>query len=94
MSNLSPEAWQDIAAMNARTYAMTPEDRAQWFRDHPASSFADSTATPSEVTPVAEVAQQVLDFLLLFYETEHETLSADELKAISTTRNALHRYVD
>lgn len=26
--------------MNARTYAMTPEDRERWFREHPVSMFA------------------------------------------------------
>lgn len=40
MSELSPEGWRNVAAMNARTYAMTPEDRDQWFREHPVSMFA------------------------------------------------------
>lgn len=39
MSELSPEHWQDIAAMNARTYAMSEEDRAAWYADHPVSAF-------------------------------------------------------
>lgn len=40
MSELSPEDWQQVAAVNAGTYAMTDEDRDKWFRDNPASMFA------------------------------------------------------
>ena len=39
MNDLTPEHWRDIAAMNARTYAMSEEERTQWYRDHPVSDF-------------------------------------------------------
>ena len=40
MSDLTPEHWRDIAAMNARTYAMSEAEREQWHADHPVSEFA------------------------------------------------------
>jgi hypothetical protein len=38
---LTPEGRQNVAAMNARTYAMSDEDRERWFAEHPVSDFAD-----------------------------------------------------
>jgi hypothetical protein len=38
---LSPEGEREIAAMNARVYAMSPEDRERWFAEHPVSDFTD-----------------------------------------------------
>ena len=40
MSELSPEHWQNIAAVNAGTYKMSEDDRQQWYADHPVSAFA------------------------------------------------------
>jgi hypothetical protein len=37
--SLTPEAQRDLAAMNARVYAMTAEDRDAWYRDHKLSHF-------------------------------------------------------
>lgn len=39
MSDLSAWALQGIAAMNARTYAMDPEDRERWFAEHPVRDY-------------------------------------------------------
>jgi hypothetical protein len=44
MSHLSPHGLQDLAAMNARVYAMSDEDREQWYRDHPVSDYEDAAA--------------------------------------------------
>ena len=38
---LSPAGLQDLAAMNARTYAMTEEDRKRWFKEHPVEMFKE-----------------------------------------------------
>lgn len=35
----SPADLRELAAVNARTYAMTEEDRDQWYRDHPLSEY-------------------------------------------------------
>jgi hypothetical protein len=35
----SLEEARDIAAMNARVYAMSPEDREAWYATHPLSMF-------------------------------------------------------
>lgn len=32
---------QDLAAMNARVYAMTGEDRERWFREHPVEMYEE-----------------------------------------------------
>jgi hypothetical protein len=39
VTKLSPLGLQSLAAMNAWVFAMTEEDREQWYRDHPVSSF-------------------------------------------------------
>lgn len=35
----TPAGRQDIDAMNAQTYKMTPEDREKWYSEHPVSSY-------------------------------------------------------
>jgi hypothetical protein len=45
---LSAQGLRDLAAMNACTYAMTPEERDRWFRDHPLSDFEEPDAAPGE----------------------------------------------
>jgi hypothetical protein len=47
MTDLTPEAQRETAAMNARTYAMTPADRETWFAEHPVSMFAPEPVTLS-----------------------------------------------
>lgn len=44
MSDLSPEGLRELAAMNARTYAMSDEERDQWYRDHPLSDYEEAAA--------------------------------------------------
>lgn len=39
MGDMSPEGLRELAAMNARTYAMSEDDRKQWFRDHPREDY-------------------------------------------------------
>lgn len=39
MTELGGEGWRNIAAMNARVYAMTAEDREAWYAEHPVASF-------------------------------------------------------
>ena len=45
MPDMSPEAKQNIAAMNARTYAMNEADYLRWFAEHPVSMFTPHPAT-------------------------------------------------
>lgn len=39
MDELSAEQLRDVAAINARVYAMNDEERAQWYAEHPVSMF-------------------------------------------------------
>lgn len=47
MSELSPYGLQDLAAMNARTYDMTEEDRQRWYDEHPVEMFEDDPGEAS-----------------------------------------------
>ena len=58
----SPEAWQDIAAMNARVYAMNDEDREKWYRDHPVSSFEDPAARTARAIAAALEAEAISEW--------------------------------
>jgi hypothetical protein len=40
----SPEEARDFAAMNARVYAMSPEDRKAWYYAHPLSMYEPEPA--------------------------------------------------
>lgn len=57
MSELTPEGWRNVAAVNARTYAMSEQDREQWYRDHPVTDFGGSEAgAPAGQQPVLRLA--------------------------------------
>jgi hypothetical protein len=60
VSELSAEGWQQVAAVNARTYAMSDEDREQWYRDNPVSMFEPS-APPLVQRPRDRAAEAARD---------------------------------
>lgn len=37
----TPEGLQELAAICAGVYALSPDERERWYRQHPVSSFAD-----------------------------------------------------
>lgn len=39
---LSTQELQSLAAMNARVYAMSEQDRERWYRDHPLSDYEEA----------------------------------------------------
>lgn len=43
---LSPAGLQSLAAMNARVYAMTDQDREHWYAEHPVSDFVGPDEGP------------------------------------------------
>lgn len=42
MGELTPQGLQSLAAMNARVYALSEQDRDQWYRDHPLSDYEEA----------------------------------------------------
>ncbi len=65
MSGLSALGLRDLAAMNARTWAMSDEDRDQWFRDHPLSDYEEAMAAIRDAPPPKPAPRGVC--LMCFY---------------------------
>lgn len=87
---LSAEHLQEIAAMNARTYAMTEEDRERWYAEHPVSMFEG----PVDHVASSEHIRQ-LDTELRFTLGGHvAALSIDELKALVQLRETIGKVLE
>ncbi len=43
----TPEGLQELAAICAGVYALSPDERKRWYRQHPISSFADPPPAPA-----------------------------------------------
>lgn len=44
--DMSPSGLRELAAMNARVYAMTEARRDQWYREHPLSDYVLGQSDP------------------------------------------------
>ncbi len=58
-ADMSPSGLRELAAMNARVYAMTEAERRNWYARHPVEDYTDHIPDPD-----AEVLRSAANVLL------------------------------